>query len=91
METVTVTVSLPKSLLATTGVREQELGGLVRESVAVELYRLGRISLGKAAEVAGVSTKHEMLALLAKHDVWLDYTAEDAAEDWETLRDVLNP
>jgi len=37
-----------------------------------------RISLGKAAELAGVPTKIEMMAALAKHGVWLNYTAEDA-------------
>jgi predicted HTH domain antitoxin len=91
METISVSVSIPKSLLAVAGVREQELDRLIRELVAVELYRQGRLSLGKAAEVAGVATKWEMMSVLAKHDVWVDYTADDAAEDLATLRGVLRP
>ncbi len=85
METVTITLSLPKSVLAAAGVREQELDRFVREAIAVELYRQGRLSLGKATELAGFATKQEMLTVLAKHDVWLDYTAHDAVDDLETL------
>ncbi len=91
METVTITLSLPKSVLAAAGVREQELDRFVREAIAVELYRQGRLSLGKAAELAGFATKQEMLTVLAKHDVWLDYTAHDAADDLETLDRVCPP
>jgi len=41
--------------------------------------------------VAGVATKWEMMSALAKHDVWIDYAAADAAEDLATLRGVLRP
>src|SRR5947208_2114106 len=64
MDTVEVTVELPRSILAVAGVREPELDALLRESLAVDLYRRGQISLGKAAEVAGVATRWEMIAVL---------------------------
>ena len=89
METM-ITVEIPQSVLRAAGVQEQDLRSLIRETVAVDLYRRGQLSLGKAAEVAGVSTKWEMLAILAKHDVWLDYSAEDALRDTATLEDVLS-
>lgn len=89
MDTVEVKVTFPRSLLAATRVRESDLDALVREYVAVELYRQGRASLGKAAELAGVPTKLEMMAVLGRHDAWLDYTADDAGQDWQTLREVL--
>jgi predicted HTH domain antitoxin len=91
METITVSVSIPNSLLAVAGLRELELDGFIRELVAIELYRQRRLSLGKAAEVAWVATKWEMTSALAKHDVWIDYTADDAVEDLATLRGVLRP
>lgn len=89
METVAITISLPRSLLAAADVREQELAKLTRETVAVDLYRRGRLSLGKAAEVAGLATKWEMTALLARHDVWLDYDAQDIWDDAAVVREVL--
>jgi predicted HTH domain antitoxin len=85
METLEVKVSFPKSVLAAAGVQEQELDELIRESLAIDLYRRGLLSLGKAAELAGVATKWEMMTVLAKHDVWVDYTADDAVKDADAL------
>ena len=88
MEKVTVTMDLPKSVCVAIGVRETDLACTIREVLAVELYRAGRLSLGKAADVAGV-TRAEIPSLLAKHDVWLHYDVHDAAADRRTLRRVL--
>src|SRR5438093_147378 len=65
METIEVTVPVPKFLLAALHLREEDLGRALREAWAVELYRLGHISLGKAAAVAGVETKYERMRVLA--------------------------
>jgi len=89
METVAVTIEFPESFLTAAGVRKQEMDRWLRESGVVDLYRRGRISLGKATEMLGLPTKWEMIAVLARHDVWLNYTAEDAEQDWDTLHEVL--
>ncbi len=57
--------------------------------LAVDLYRTGRISFGKAAEIAGVSPDR-MTPILANHDVWLAYDTEDALSDWQNLKDALS-
>jgi predicted HTH domain antitoxin len=73
---------------------EEEGNRIAREkyrerSLAVELYREGRLSLGKAAELAGARSKWEMLMLLSERGVPLDYTADDAKKDLQTLESVL--
>ncbi len=55
----------------------------------MELYREGKLSLGKAAELAGAKSKWEMLLLLSVRGVPLDYTADDAEKDLQTLEEVL--
>lgn len=90
-ETIEVKLLLPRSVLLAAGVREHELPRVIRETLAVELYRQGRISLGKAAELAGVDTKHQMQALLAQHGAHLDYTSDDAEADMKTLERLLMP
>ena len=85
METIEIAVTLPKSVLSAARLREKELGGYLREVLAIQLYRLGQISFGKAVEIAGLSTKWELMQLLAKHDVYIDYTSEDAEQDIKTL------
>lgn len=47
---------------------------------AIELYREKRLSLGKAAEFAGVSVR-EFLYELRKRDVPINYTTEEAKKD----------
>jgi len=70
-------------------VDKDQLGLFIKRSLAVELYREGRLSLGKAAELAGIKSKWEMLMLLSERGVPLDYTADDAEMDFKTLKSVL--
>jgi predicted HTH domain antitoxin len=82
-------VDLPGSILALIKVDKDQLGSFIKRSLAVGLYREGRLSLGKAAELAGAKSKWEMLMLLNERGVPLDYTAEDAESDLKTLEEVL--
>jgi len=89
MGVVKAKVNLPRSFLAALKVGEDELDLFIRRSLAVELYREGKLSLGKAAEVAGARNKWEMLMLLNEKGVPLDYTADDAEKDLKTLQEAL--
>lgn len=89
MENLKAEVNLPESFLNMLKLKKEDLDQFIRHSLAVELYREGRISLGKAAEVAGVKTKWEMLLLLNERGVPIDYTAEDAEKDLKNLQEVL--
>ena len=61
---------------------------MLREIIAVNLYKEGLISLGKASEIAGVS-RWEMFDILAAKKIPLQYYPEDLEEDIETLKKVL--
>lgn len=64
------------------------MGKFLKKVIAVELYREGFISMGKAAEIAGLS-RSEMMDLLNERRVPISYTVEDLKEDMEILRKVL--
>jgi predicted HTH domain antitoxin len=51
---------------------------------AVELYRDGTITLSRAAEIAGISI-WEMIDVLGKRKIILQYDVEDLEEDLKTL------
>lgn len=68
--------------------KETELPKLVKVYLAIELYREGIVSLGKAAEIAGVS-KWEMMEILASKGIPLQYSEEDLREDVKTLERLL--
>ncbi len=87
--TIRVEVELPKTFSLTTKVKEKEMNKFIRETLAVELYRERKVSLGKAAEIAGARNKWEMLIILDKRGVAIEYTAEDAEKDLETLTELL--
>ena len=83
-------VDMPGSILALIKVHPDQLSQYIKRSLAVELYREGKLSLGKAAELAGTKTKWEMLMILNERGVPLDYSAEDAQEDFRTLKELLS-
>ncbi len=89
MENLKAEVNLPESFLNMLKLKKEGLDQFIRHSLAVELYREGKVSLGKAAEVAGVKNKWEMLMLLNERGVPLDYTGEDAEKDLKNLQEVL--
>ncbi len=84
----TISVDFPKDLINIFKVREKDLSSHVRKSLAVELYRDGLISIGKAAEIAGIST-WEMLEAIASKKIPIQYYPEDLKEDIKTLKKVL--
>lgn len=90
VEMVLVQVDIPESVLALIDMDRDRLSRYIKHALAVELYQEGKLSLGKAAELAGAGTKWEMLLILSERGAALDYTAEDARSDLMTLRETLN-
>lgn len=82
-------ITLPDTILSSIKIRKSDLNQFLRRTLAVALYREGRLSLGKAAELAGVRNKWEMILMLDEKGVPLDYDAEDAEADLRTLRSYL--
>lgn len=90
MSTVTVTLSLPRDLLGTLEVPETQLEPRLRELIALELFREGRISSGKGAELLGIS-KWEFVQLLARHHInYFTESPEELTADVEIVERLLN-
>ncbi len=77
-----VTLSLPKEIESLLG---EPIDRKVRTMIVLQLYREGKISFGKARDLAEVDT-WEMLDLFAKNDLYLDYSAVDLEQDLITLK-----
>ncbi len=61
----------------------------LRLLVALELYREGRVSLGKAAEIAGLSLR-EFLYELRIRRIPLNYDLEELEEDLKVVNELLS-
>lgn len=59
----------------------------VLEQLALWLYSRGRISMGKAAELAGVS-RWDFGDIMRKYDVCHNYSVEDLDKDLTTLEEL---
>ena len=54
---------------------------------AFRLYKEDKVSLWKAAELADKNLL-EMIELMKKHDVYLNYTIDDLREDLRTIKEI---
>jgi predicted HTH domain antitoxin len=90
MSQLEIKVQVPDFLVDTVDVDKNKFDEYIRQTLAVELYREGKLSLGKAKELAGLSNKWEMIQLLNSRGVCFDYSAKDAEADLDTLDRLLS-
>jgi predicted HTH domain antitoxin len=89
MNSLSVRLDIPRDLLGALDVPERELELRIKELIALELFREGRISSGKGAELIGVS-KHAFIQLLARHDIpYFTQSPEELRDEVEALDHLL--
>ena len=81
----TIKIEVPDEMTALGGGTEEQLAGVMRLATAIYWYRQGRISQGKAAQLAGLN---RVLFLNALNDARVD--AFQASED-ELMREMEHP
>ncbi|KHD08402.1 hypothetical protein PN36_13520 [Candidatus Thiomargarita nelsonii] len=84
-----LSLEIPRPILLALKVPKKQWAEYLRQTLAVEFYREGKLSLGKAREFAGLSNKWEMIQLLNERNVDLNYSAYDSIADLETLNKLL--
>jgi predicted HTH domain antitoxin len=81
----TVRAEIPAELVVAAGLDAQNLSVETARLLALELYREGKVSLGRAAELC--HTPLELFMEFAgRHEVPLHYGADDLEEDRRTLQ-----
>ena len=77
----TLTVDIPESAFSAMHQAPDEFTAEMRTAAAVKWYELGRISQGRAAEIAGLS-RAAFIAALSRYRVSpFQYSAEDLREE----------
>ena len=86
---LTVALDLPRDLLGALEVPQTEIEARLRKLIALELFREGRISSGKGAELLGIS-KLAFIQLLSQHQIeTFTETLDELESDLETLDRLL--
>lgn len=81
-------VKLPDDLVKLLDVDEETLPREVYKLIIFELFREGRISSGKGAELLGIS-RSAFLELLAERKIpFFNYSKEDFQEEYEAVKQV---
>jgi predicted HTH domain antitoxin len=79
----TISLEIPREVIHATRMKPQEL----RRELAVYLFQLGKLSFGKAREMAGM-TAWAFQQLLGSRGILVHYDLEDYEEDLATLREL---
>lgn len=82
---VKISIELPKNILDSMRVRKEDASEAIRKLIALELFREKSISMGKAAEIAGISLA-EFMELSATLRIPMHYTMANLQKDRETVR-----
>jgi predicted HTH domain antitoxin len=82
-----ITVEIPDEMMATFVPAGQAPEQAVLEAIAVEGYRTRRFGESSVARLLGLPTRFSVHELLAKRDMYLNYSVEDADHDLEVARE----
>ena len=86
MSGITVEIEFPQDMLIGLRVEPKGLKRKAKEWMALELFREGEVSAGRAAVFLGI-TKSQFIDLLNEREIpYLDSTADELSLDVETAR-----
>lgn len=88
MKTIKIEFEMPTSILLALNEQKEEFVSEVRLYSALKLFEKHKLSLGKAAEVAGLN-KWNFLDKLAENNISVvDYPVEDLEEEIQRMKSL---
>jgi len=86
MNTHSITVDFPSDILLSLNENENELKKDIKISLAIRLYKLQKLTIGKAAQIAGMS-HYNFETILSENEVPISaLTFEDIYKDTQKLK-----
>ena len=83
-----ITVNLPDKLTEKVGEQWGDLSKKIVDSLALEAYKSKIISTAELGEILGLNSRWEIYDFLQKSGVYLNYEADDLADDLATINDL---
>jgi hypothetical protein len=80
-----LTVQIPDDLASRLSASGADLSRRALEAFALEEYKSGHVTQAELRRLLGFGTRYQLDGFLKSHDVWIDYTLEDAENERETL------
>ena len=82
---MTVTVHIPDDLAGRLSASGGDLSRRALEALAAEEYKHDRLTKPELQRLLGIETSFQLDEFLKAHDVWIEYTLEDAERERESL------
>jgi predicted HTH domain antitoxin len=86
MNTQTISIDLPSDILLALNETEAEFKLRIKTTLAMRLYKLQKLTIGKAAQLSGLS-RYEFESLLSENDIPIsNLTLDDVFNDCKKLK-----
>ncbi len=86
MDTHTISIDFPSDILLVLNETEAELKIRIKTTLAMRLYKLQKLTIGKAAELSGLS-RFDFETLLSENEIPIsNLTFDDVLEDCKKLK-----
>ncbi len=85
LKMITTEIHLPSDILYSQGIGKDRVEYFVKKNFLLELYREGKVSLGKMADMLEMNLV-EMLGIMKDSNVPLNYGVAELEEDIETAK-----
>jgi Uncharacterised protein family (UPF0175) len=80
-----LTVHIPDDLASRLSAEGGDLSRRALEAFGLEEYKSGRVTQAELRRLLGFETRYQLDGFLKAHDIWIDYTLEDAKSERECL------
>jgi hypothetical protein len=81
-----LTVHIPDDLASRLSATGGDLSRRALEALAVEEYKHDRLTKPELQQLLGIETSFQLDEFLKAHDVWIEYTQEDAERERQGLQ-----
>ena len=86
MNTQTISIEFPSDIFLALNETESEIKQRIKISLAIRLYKLEKLTIGKAAQISGLS-RLQFETLLSEYEVPIsNLTIDDVISDIEKLK-----
>jgi len=80
-----VTVEIPDDIALRLMAGGDDLSREALEMMAAEAYKQDRITKPELQRLLGIETSYQLDGFLKAHDIWIEYTLEDATREQRSL------
>jgi hypothetical protein len=81
-----LTVHIPDDLANRLGAAGEDLSRRALEALAAEAYKHDRLTSVELRQLLGIETSFQLDEFLKAHDVWIEYTLEDAERERQGMQ-----